>query len=115
MLFGKSTINIGMQAPDFQLPDQDSTIHKLSDYIGSTVVLYFFPMADTPGWTKEACGFRDKFEIYESENTKIIGVSFDTPDKLKAFQDKYNIPYTFLSDREKNRRQDVWRKGMVFP
>tara|TARA_B100001079_G_scaffold263796_1_gene267413 strand:+ start:403 stop:597 length:195 start_codon:yes stop_codon:yes gene_type:complete len=49
MLFGKSTINIGMQAPDFQLPDQDSTIHKLSDHIGSTVVLYFFPMADTPG------------------------------------------------------------------
>ena len=115
MLFGKSTINIGMQAPDFQLPDQDSTIHKLSDYIGSMVVLYFFPMADTPGWTKEACGFRDKFEIYESANTKIIGVSFDTHDKLKTFRDKYNIPYTFLSDRKKTvaRRYDA--KGWFFP
>ena len=115
MLFGKSTINIGMQAPDFQLPDQDSTIHKLSDYIGSTIVLYFFPMADTPGWTKEACGFRDKFEIYESANTKIIGVSFDTPDKLKTFRDKYNIPYTFLSDRKKTVARMYDAKGWFFP
>ena len=49
MLFGKSTVSVGMKAPNFQLPDQDSTTHQLSDYIGSMVVLYFFPMADTPG------------------------------------------------------------------
>ena len=115
MLFGKSNINIGMQAPDFQLPDQDSTIHKLSDYIGSMVVLYFFPMADTPGWTKEACGFRDKFEIYKRANTKIIGVSFDTLDKLKAFRIKYNIPYTFLSDRKKTVSRMYDAKGWFFP
>tara|TARA_B100000949_G_C14211163_1_gene420342 strand:+ start:198 stop:392 length:195 start_codon:yes stop_codon:yes gene_type:complete len=49
MLFGKSTVSVGMKAPNFRLPDQDSTTHQLSDYIGSMVVLYFFPMADTPG------------------------------------------------------------------
>ena len=104
-----------MKAPNFQLPDQDSTTHQLSDYIGSMVVLYFFPMADTPGWTKEACGFRDQFETYENENVKIIGVSFDTPDKLKAFRDKYSIPFPFLSDRKKSVAKMYDAKGWFFP
>jgi len=99
MLFGKSNINIGMQAPDFQLPDQDSTIHKLSDYIGSMVVLYFFPMADTPGWTKEACGFRDKFEIYERA-IYFDGDSTGNPGWLTAYvydQDGYPIQEAHVS------------------
>ena len=104
-----------MNAPDFQLSDQDSKIHNLSDYRGSTVILYFFPMADTPGWTKEACGFRDQFEKFEKTNAKILGVSFDSSDKLKKFQKKYNIPFTFLSDRKKIVAKSYDSKGWFFP
>ena len=103
-----------MKAPEFELPDQDSTIHKLTDYRGTTVVLYFFPMADTPGWTKEACGFRDQFKNYENENVKIIGVSFDAPDKLKAFRDKHEIPFIFLSDHKKTVAKLYDAKGWFF-
>ena len=104
-----------MKAPEFELLDQDSILHKLTDYHGSTVVLYFFPMADTPGWTKEACGFRDQFENYKNANVKIIGVSFDKPDKLKTFKEKHGIPYVFLSDHKKTVARSYDAKGWFFP
>ena len=72
-------------------------------------------MADTPGWTKEACGFRDQFEKFEKVNAKILGVSFDSSDKLKKFREKYNVPFTFLSDRKKIVAKLYDSKGWFFP
>ena len=103
-----------MSAPEFELFDQDSTIHKLTDFRGTTVILYFFPMADTPGWTKQACGVRDQYNFYKNAEINVIGVSFDSPDKLKDFRDKYNIPFTFLSDINKSVAKMYGAKGWFF-
>jgi peroxiredoxin Q/BCP len=88
------------KAPDFELPDQDGKIHKLSDYKGSFLLLYFYPKDDTPGCTKEACSFRDNFPKLK-EKLEIVGVSGDSVDSHKRFSDKYTLPFTILSDKDK--------------
>jgi len=99
-LFG-STPEIGEKAPGFSLPDQDGNIRNMEEFIGNKLVIYFFPKADTPGWTKQACGFRDESEKYKNLDIKIIGISYDSPRSLAAFKEKYNIPFDFLSDAQK--------------
>jgi peroxiredoxin Q/BCP len=91
-------IEEGSPAPDFELEDQDGQTVKLSDLKGSPVVLYFYPKADTPGCTTQACGIRDRTADYGAAGAKVLGVSPDTPDKLRKFADKYGLDFTLLAD-----------------
>lgn len=93
-------LQIGDMAPDFELlTDEDKPI-KLSDLRGRRVVLFFFPKADTPGCTKQACGFRDRFPRIETANATVIGLSPDTPKALAKWKAKESLPYTLVSDLE---------------
>ena len=85
-------------APDFTLSDEEGQFHSLSDYRGKPVVLYFYPRDNTPGCTKEACGFRDDYSAYEKAGVTILGVSPDTPGSHAKFKAKYELPFTLLSD-----------------
>ena len=88
----------GMQAPTFELKDSHGNIHKLSDYAGQTIVVYFYPKDDTPGCTKEACSFRDAYADFKEAGIEIIGISPDTPKSHAKFIDKYELPFLLLSD-----------------
>lgn len=100
VLFG-GNLSIGTFAPDFELKDQDGFTHKLSDYRGKKLVIYFFPKAETPGWIKQACGFRDDFNNFKKNNIYILGVSFDSKNILKSFKDKYKLNFDLLSDSDR--------------
>lgn len=91
-------IQIGNQAPEFTLPDQQGIMHNLTQYRGQWIVLYFYPKDDTPGCTKEACSFRDNFESLKERGIVVLGVSKDTQASHKKFADKYNLNFTLLSD-----------------
>ncbi|MBI2691708.1 MAG: thioredoxin-dependent thiol peroxidase [Solirubrobacterales bacterium] len=88
----------GSKAPAFTLKNQDGETVKLSDFKGKTLVLYFYPRADTPGCTTQACGIRDRFKEYEKAGAVIVGVSPDAPEALKKFQAKYKLPFTLVGD-----------------
>jgi len=88
----------GIPAPDFKLLDEMATERKLSDYFGKPIVLYFYPKDDTPGCTKEACSFRDDYSDYLERGIVILGVSPDTPEKHTKFKQKFQLPFTLLSD-----------------
>jgi peroxiredoxin Q/BCP len=88
----------GQKAPTFSLEGNDGKKHSLEDYRGKTVVLYFYPKDDTPGCTKEACGFRDLGASLKKSNTVVLGVSKDSVDSHKKFANKYKLPFTLLSD-----------------
>jgi peroxiredoxin Q/BCP len=90
-----------MDAPDFKLPDENNTIHSLAEYKGTWIVLYFYPKDDTPGCTKEACGFRDTVKEIQLLGAEVIGISKDSPASHKKFKEKYNLPFTLLSDENK--------------
>jgi peroxiredoxin Q/BCP len=88
----------GISAPDFTLQDENGSSHSLKDYLGKTVLLYFYPKDDTPGCTTEACNFRDDYSTYEKAGIVILGVSPDSPKAHKKFQEKYHLPFTLLAD-----------------
>ena len=88
----------GEAAPDFRLQDQNSEWHALADYAGKWTVLYFYPKADTPGCTTEACEFRDNIFAFEEAGVSILGVSLDNVSSQKEFADKYHLPFPLLSD-----------------
>jgi peroxiredoxin Q/BCP len=88
----------GSLAPDFSLPDENGTLHRLADYRGKVVVLYFYPKDDTPGCTKEACNFRDDYSAYQAAGVEILGVSPDTPASHAKFKAKYGLPFPLLAD-----------------
>ena len=88
----------GDKAPDFALPDQNGKRMKLSDLRGQTVILYFYPRADTPGCTTQACGVRDRDDEYAKLGAKVIGVSPDEPAAIKKFDDKYGLGFTLVGD-----------------
>jgi thioredoxin-dependent peroxiredoxin len=91
-------IESGDQAPGFELPDQDGRAVKLSDYHGQNVVLYFYPKADTPGCTTQACGVRDRQPDYEQAKAVVFGVSPDSVAKVKKFHDKQGLNFSLLAD-----------------
>src|ERR1700761_572361 len=91
-------LNPGDPAPDFTLPDQDGNDVSLSGLRGKTVVLYFYPKADTPGCTKQACGIRDHRADYDATGAVVLGVSPDEPKKLRKFADKYGLDFPLLAD-----------------
>jgi peroxiredoxin Q/BCP len=93
-------IDPGGPAPDFTLSDQDGEPVSLSSLRGRWVALYFYPKADTPGCTKQACGVRDHSADYEAANAVVLGISPDPVDELRAFADKYGLAFTLLSDED---------------
>ena len=90
-----------MKAKEFNLPDESGKFHKLSDYHGRWVVLYFYPKDDTPGCTKEACGFRDGLSQLEELGVAVLGVSKDSPKSHQKFKEKYHLNFPLLSDESK--------------
>ena len=83
---------------NFTLQNQDDQTVHLTDFAGKPVVLFFYPKADTPGCTIEACGFRDTFTKLQKAGAVVLGISRDTPKAQKKFQEKYSLPYTLLAD-----------------
>ncbi len=91
-------VKTGEMAPAFTLTADDGTQVSLSDFRGQKIVLYFYPKADTPGCTRQACAIRDVYPNIEGEGGVVIGISPDQPDKLVKFREKYDLPFILLSD-----------------
>jgi thioredoxin-dependent peroxiredoxin len=89
----------GQAAPDFSLPDQDGRQHRLSDYSGKWLVLYFYPKDDTPGCTQEACAFRDDLHLLAALGAVVAGVSVDDSSSHAEFAKKYHLPFPLLADK----------------
>lgn len=106
------TLDVNMPAPDFTLPDETGALRSLREFRGKPVVLYFYPKDDTPGCTKEACSFRDDYQVYAEAGVVILGVSPDSPASHARFKQKYNLPFTLLSDEDHQvcRLYGVWGK-----
>jgi|SRR4051794_22841960 len=105
-----TVIEPGGPAPEFTLTDQDGNPVSLADHRGRYVVLYFYPKADTPGCTAQACGVRDRSSEYAAANAVVLGVSPDPVEDLRAFADKYGLAFTLLSDTDHQvaERYGVW-------
>lgn len=97
-------------APSFTLPDQNSKEHRLKDYRGQWVLVYFYPKDDTPGCTKEACGIRDSFAEFKKKSVVVLGISTDSVASHKKFEQKYGLPFTLLADEDKEvvKKYGVW-------
>lgn len=105
-------LNTGIKAPNFELPDQNGTIHTLEEYRGKKVILYFYPKDNTPGCTKQACGFSERYPQFMEKGTVVLGVSRDTVASHKKFEEKYGLVFTLLSDPECKviEAYDVWKE-----
>jgi len=90
----------GITAPEFRLLDDTNTLRRLSDLKGQPVILYFYPADDTPGCTKEACGFRDDYSAYQKAGVTILGVSPDSVKSHVKFKEKYQLPFPLLADED---------------
>ena len=109
-------LEIGTPAPDFTLPDQDGIARSLSDYRGSKVILYFYPKDMTAGCTKQACAFGELFPQFREKGAVVLGVSKDSVASHKRFEEKFGLPFTLLSDPEKEVIQayDVWKEKKLY-
>lgn len=108
-------IEVGDQIPMFSLKDQDGKEFSVKDHIGKKkLVIYFYPKDDTPGCTKEACKFRDEYEVFQNLETMIIGISADHVKSHKDFALKYNLPFTLLSDINNDVRQSFGVPAELF-
>ena len=107
---------VGKKAPDFTLLDQDGKKVSLKDFTGKKVVLYFYPKDNTSGCTKEACNFRDEFPKFQKSDAVIIGISPDSVNSHKKFAEKYNLPFTLLSDEDKKvlEKYEVWKEKSMY-
>ena len=109
-------LKAGKKAPSFTLPDGDKKKISLSDFKGKKVVLYFYPKDMTSGCTQEACDFRDAFPDFQKLKAVILGVSIDSPESHKKFSDKYELPFTLLSDADKKvvQKYGVWKEKSMY-
>lgn len=109
-------LKVGDKAPEFELVADSGDRVSLKDYAGKKVVLYFYPKDMTEGCTKESCDFRDNITKFEKENTVVIGVSPDNIKSHNRFKDKYELPFTLLSDESKMMLQDygVWQEKSMY-
>ena len=105
-------LEIGTLAPDFTLPDQNGEEHKLSDYRGKKVILYFYPKDNTSGCTKQACGFAERYPQITEKGAVVLGVSKDSVASHKKFEQNYSLPFTLLSDPERKviEQYGVWQE-----
>ncbi len=94
------TLQVGDKVPQFTSKDQDGNEIKLSDYKGKKLVVFFYPRANTPGCTAEACNLRDHYEELQSQGYHLLGVSEDTQKKQASFRDKYKFPFPLLADED---------------
>ncbi|MEY2702079.1 MAG: hypothetical protein RLY43_712 [Bacteroidota bacterium] len=95
-------LKIGDQAPNFSGVDQNGKEHTLADYKGKKLVVFFYPKANTPGCTAEACDLRDNYERFKAANYELLGVSADTIKAQKKFEENYNFPFALLADETKS-------------
>lgn len=109
-------LDTGIKAPDFKLPDENGVFHSLSDYLGKRVVLYFYPKDNTSGCTAQACSFRDFYPQFMEKGAVVLGVSPDSVASHKKFKEKFNLPFTILSDTEKSVLilYDVWKEKSMY-
>ena len=109
-------LEIGTQAPEFSLPDQNGDMRSLSDFRGTKVVLYFYPRDMTAGCTKQACAFGELYPQFQEKGAVVIGVSKDSVASHKRFKEKYGLPFTLLSDTDKEVLQayDVWKEKKLY-
>ena len=109
-------LEVGTKAPEFTLPDQNGEMHSLKDYRGKKVILYFYPRDNTPGCTKQACGYSERYPAFLEKGVEIIGISKDSVVSHKKFEEKQNLTFTLLSDKELEVIQayDVWKEKMNY-
>ncbi|HEX2097158.1 MAG TPA: thioredoxin-dependent thiol peroxidase [Solirubrobacterales bacterium] len=109
-------LEAGESAPDFTLSDQNGSEVTLSELRGQTVVLYFYPRADTPGCTAQACGVRDRSDEYEKAGARVIGVSPDSVEAVKKFAEKHDLDFTLLADADHRvaERYGAWGEKAMY-
>jgi peroxiredoxin Q/BCP len=107
-----TTLSTGDKAPDFSAKDQNGNTVSLSDFKGKKVVLYFYPKDNTPGCTKEACNFRDNYALLKKKGYVVLGVSVDSEKSHQKFIEKFELPFTLISDADKQlvTAYGVWGK-----
>jgi peroxiredoxin Q/BCP len=105
-------LEIGTKAPEFTLPDQNGEMRALKEFRGKKVVLYFYPKDMTAGCSKQACGFAELYPHFMEKGAVVLGVSKDSVASHKKFEEKFGLPFTLLSDTEKEVIQayDVWKE-----
>ena len=105
-------LEVGTKAPDFTLPDQNGTMHSLADYRGKKVILYFYPKDNTSGCTKQACGFSERYPHFREKGVEVLGVSKDSVESHKRFEEKYGLAFPLLADPERKvlEAYDVWKE-----
>ncbi|WP_028553130.1 thioredoxin-dependent thiol peroxidase [Paenibacillus sp. UNC451MF] len=110
------TLECGQQAPDFELPSSNGQLVKLSDFRGKHVLLYFYPKDMTPTCTTQACDLRDRSDLFEAQNTVIIGISPDPVKRHTKFIEKYGLPFLLLSDEEHRVAElyEVWQLKTLY-
>ena len=109
-------LEIGTKAPDFELPDQNGQTHRLSDYLGKKVILYFYPKDNTSGCTKQACGFSERNPQFREKGAVILGVSKDSVASHKKFEQNHSLGFTLLSDPELSviKAYGVWQEKKLY-
>lgn len=105
-------LKIGTKAPDFSLPDGEGVIHSLSDYRGKKLILYFYPKDNTPGCTRQACGFSERYPQIAEKGRRVVGISKDSVASHKKFSEKFGLTFPILSDPELEAitAYDVWKE-----
>ena len=103
---------VGTKAPAFALPDQNGIMHTLEEYKGKKVILYFYPKDNTPGCSKQACGFSERYPQFVEKGAVVLGISKDSVASHKKFEEKYGLEFPLLSDPERTVIQayDVWKE-----
>ncbi|WP_317366995.1 thioredoxin-dependent thiol peroxidase [uncultured Tyzzerella sp.] len=109
-------LNIGDKAPNFTLPDKDGNNVSLSDFLGKKVIVYFYPKDNTPGCTKQACGFSESIQEFENNNTVVIGISKDSQKSHQNFTQKHDLKIILLSDidRQAIEAYGVWQEKKLY-
>lgn len=112
---GGEMLHVDDPMPEFALPAHDGTTVSSEELAGAPYLVYFYPKADTPGCTTEACAFRDSWDDVEATGLAVLGVSFDSPEVNKAFAEKYNLPFRLLSDTDRELAKAVGATRALLP